>query len=628
MKQKIVVEKKSANGDVERLNSQIAALEQLLEVYEKSVVEQADKLYAAIEELKRREVQLEYQSSHDSVTGLPNRNLLNDRIQQAVSFGHRYHREVAVMLIDLDHFKFVNDSLGHEAGDRLLKHVAARLKSSLRSVDTVARSGGDEFVVVLTDIEKDEDVERLARKILEDITRPHRLDGQDLDISCSIGISVYPKDGADSQALLKNAEAAMYRAKELGRGNFRFFTSAMNERALTRMTMERHLRRALEKDELLLHYQPQVDLSTGRINGLEALLRWQSAELGLVSPVRFIPVAEDTGLIVPIGEWVLQTACRQCKAWQDAGFSSLAIAVNLSARQFENKDLAMVVDRILRETGLDPHSLELELVESVVMQDVTSATSQLNKLRGLGVKLAMDDFGTGYSSLSYLKRFPFNKLKIDISFVRDITTDPESAAIAKAIIAMAHNLNLRAIAEGVETEGQLFYLRNHGCDEIQGYYFSRPVPADELEKLLKDGKHLGGPVESEFPPQRTLLIVDDEPNILAALKRVIGAEGYHILTATSAAEGFELLATNKVGVIASDLQMPVMNGIEFLGRIKDLYPDTVRIVLSGLSDLGSVKDAINRGAIYKFLNKPWNDDELIEVIKKGFRKYEATSIIL
>ncbi len=616
-------EMKSNNGDIERLNSQITALEQLLEVYEKSVVEQADKLYAAIEELKRREEQLEFQSSHDRITGLPNRTLLNDRIQQAISFGRRYHREVGVMLIDLDHFKFINDSLGHETGDRLLKHISARLKNSVRSVDTVAHPGGDEFVIVLNDIEKDEDVARLARKMLEDISRPYRVDGQELCISCSIGISIYPKDGADSQTLLKHAEAAMYQAKELGRGNFRFFTMAMNERAVNRLTMERHLRRALERNELLLHYQPQVDLSTGRMNGVEALLRWQSAELGRVSPGRFIPVAEDTGLIVPIGEWVLQTACRQGKEWQEAGYPEFSISVNLSARQFQDKEFTTVVERILRETGLDPRMLELEIVESMVMQDVTGSTGLLNKLRGLGIRLAMDDFGTGYSSLSYLKRFPFNRLKIDISFVKDITTDPESAAIAKTIIAMAHNLNLTAIAEGVETDGQLSYLRNHRCDEIQGFYFSRPLPSEGLEQLLKEEKRLSVPVESEFPPQRTLLLVDDEPYILAALKRVIAAEGYHILTATSAAAGFELLATNKVGVVASDLQMPVMNGIEFLGRVKDLYPGTVRIVLSGLSDLGSVKEAINRGAIYKFLNKPWNDNEFREIIKTAFTEYES-----
>ncbi|HTZ17883.1 MAG TPA: EAL domain-containing protein [Dissulfurispiraceae bacterium] len=607
---------------MERPDPETAALQQQLEVCKKRMIEQADELRTVMEKLKRCDEQIEYQGSHDRITGLPNRNLLSDRIQQAVSFGRRYRRGVAVIVIDLDHFKLINDSLGHEAGDRLLKHVSVRLKNSLRSIDTVACIGGDKFVVVLTDIKKDEDIVRLVRKTSAAISHPYDIEGQEIGISCSIGISVYPKDGADSQSLLKHADAAMYRAREFGRGSFGFFTEAMNERAVERMRMEGLLRRALEKDELLLYYQPQVDLVTGRMTGMEALLRWRSAELGMVLPAHFIPVAENAGLIDSIGEWVLGTACRQCKAWQDAGFSNLTVSVNLSARQFQNKDLTTIIDGILRETGLDSRLLELEIVESTVMQDVTSSAEVLRKFRGLGIGIALDDFGTGYSSLSYLKRFPFSKLKIDISFVRDITTDPESAAISKAIIAMAHNLNLRVIAEGIETEGQLYYLRNHGCDEMQGFYFSCPLPVDGIERLLNEGSHLEFPADKGFP-QRTVLLIDDEPHVLAALRRVIGEEDYCILAATSAAEGFELLAANRVGVVAADLQMPVMNGIEFLGRVKDLYPDILRIVLSGVSDLDTVKEAVNRGAIYKFLNKPWDDEEFREIIRKAFMNFET-----
>jgi diguanylate cyclase (GGDEF)-like protein/PAS domain S-box-containing protein len=574
-----------------------------------------------ITERRRYEEELEYQSGHDKLTGLPNRNLLKDRIQQAISFGKRHERKIGVLFIGLDHFKYINDSMGHEAGDRLLKAVAERLTNSLRSVDTVAKHGGDGFVVVLSDMEKEEDAAHVARKILEDISLPIIINELELGISCSIGISVYPKDGQDAQTLLKNADAAMFRVKEKGRGDFGFFTAELNERAMTRMTMEKHLRKALEKEELLLHYQPQVELNTGRIIGMEALLRWQSGALGMVPPGHFIPVAEETGLIVPIGEWVLQTACRQNKAWQDAGLPHLVIAVNLSVRQFQKKDISATVARILGETGLAPHCLELEVVESMVMQDVVNAAALLNELKSLGVLLAIDDFGTGYSSLSYLKRFPFSKLKIDISFVRDITVEPESAAIAKSIIAMGHALNLRVIAEGIETEGQLSYLRNHGCDEMQGFFFSRPIPASDFEKMLRENRHLDIPTK-ELSSERTLLMVDDEPNVLAALKRVLQEDAYRVITATSAAEGFEILATNHVCVVISDLRMPQMNGIEFLERVKDLYPETIRIVLSASTDLDATRDAINRGAVFKFLAKPWNDEQFLETIRDAFRHYK------
>jgi diguanylate cyclase (GGDEF)-like protein/PAS domain S-box-containing protein len=577
-----------------------------------------------ITERRRYEERLEYQSTHDGLTDLPNRNLLADRLQQALFNAHRYHRQAAVLFVDLDHFKFVNDCLGHDFGDRLLKIVAERLTSCVRSNDTVARQGGDDFVILLTVLKKAEDVATIVRKIQEAVSEPIKIGGHELEISCSIGISIYPRDGEDGQTLLKNADVAMYRAKEQGRDNFRFFTAELNERAVARMTMETHLRRALERDELLLHYQPQVDLETGRITGMEALLRWQSPELGPVPPGRFIPLAEETGLIVPIGEWVLKTACSQNKAWQDAGLRPLPMAANLSARQFQNVDPAGVVARILLETGLDPRYLELEITESVIMQDAQSASALLGELKRLGVQLAMDDFGTGYSSLSYLRRFPFDKLKIDISFVREITSDPESAAIARSIIAMAHNLKLRVIAEGVETEGQLAYLRAHGCDEMQGYYFSRPLPADEFEGLLRENRRLRLPEGSGFSPERTLLVVDDEPHVLAVFARLLRKEGYLILSAGGAEEGFELLALNRVGVVVCDKRMPGMDGIEFLRRVRDLYPDAIRIAISGYTDLETVIDAVNRGAIFKFFTKPWEDDFVRESLREAFRHYEGT----
>ena len=452
-----------------------------------------------VTEREQHEELLEYQANHDALTGLPNRNLLADRITQSLANAHRYDMPVAVLFIDLDNFKFVNDSLGHALGDRMLIIQADRLHKSIRSGDTVARYGGDEFVVVVSNLEKSEDAALVAQHIQELVSRPFTIDGHEFGITCSIGISLYPKDGHDVDSLLKNADAAMYRAKEQSRNSFQFYTSEMNDRVVERMVIERHLRHALELGQLEMHYQPQVELTNGRIIGVEALLRWHSPSLGAVSPSRFIPLAEETGLIVPIGEWVLKTCCEQNKAWQDAGLTPLTISVNISARQLQKKDLSGDIAAILRESGLKPRFLELEIVESMVMKDVESAMVIMTELKSLGIQLAMDDFGTGYSSLSYLKRFPFDRLKIDLSFVRDILSDPESASIARTIIAMAHNLNLRAIAEGVETKEQLEYLRLHGCDEIQGYYVSRPVNAQEFEALLRKDQLLQLPAKISSP---------------------------------------------------------------------------------------------------------------------------------
>jgi len=572
-----------------------------------------------IAERKRYEERLEFQANHDGLTNLPNRNLLNDRIRQAMLMSQRSHSEIAVFFVDIDNFKFINDSLGHDIGDMLLKIAAERLTGCVRSGDTVARQGGDEFVIVISDQSVSDHATLIADKMQELIAQPFCINEHELVITCSIGISIFPRDGEDVQTLIKNAEAAMYRAKEQGRNTFQFFTGEMNARSLARMTMEKYLRRALEHDELLVYYQPKVSLVSGRITSMEALVRWQHPEMGLVSPVNFIPLAEETGLIEPIGEWVLRTACKQNKAWQNAGFAPLTVAVNLSVRQFRQQDIVGLIGKLLLETGIDPRYLELEITESIVMQDVDRVTTILKDLKGLGTSLAMDDFGTGYSSLGYLTRFPFDKLKIDQSFVRHITSDPENAAIAKTVIAMAHSLHLKVIAEGVETEGQLNYLRSHGCDEIQGYYFSRPVPALEFEQLLREDRHLQLAPINRPSLEKTILVVDDEKEVATALQRMLVLEEYQVLIAGSAAEGFELLANNQVSVIISDQRMPVMTGTEFLSRVKELYPDTVRIILTAHADLNSVTDAINRGAIYKFLNKPWSDDDIRKTIDEAFK---------
>ena len=446
-----------------------------------------------VTEREQHEELLKYQANHDALTGLPNRNLLADRITQTLANARRYNLPVAVLFIDLDNFKIVNDSLGHALGDRMLIIQADRLLKCIRASDTVARYGGDEFVVVVSKMDKGEDAACVAHNIQETLSRPFTIDGHEFGITCSIGISLYPKDGHDVDSLLKNADAAMYRAKEQSRNSFQFYTSEINDRVVERMIVERHLRHALDKGQFEVHYQPQIELINGRIVGVEALLRWHSPDLGTVPPNRFIPLAEETGLIVPIGEWVLRTCCEQNKAWQDAGLTPLTISVNLSVRQLQKKDLSVVIAAILEESGLEPRFLELEIVESMVMQNVDNAVAIMKELKGLGIQLAMDDFGTGYSSLSYLKRFPFDKLKIDLSFIRDIIVDPDSAAIARTIISMAHNLNLRAVAEGVETEEQLEYLLLHGCDAIQGYFISPPVTAREFEVLLRQGRWLQTP---------------------------------------------------------------------------------------------------------------------------------------
>lgn len=372
----------------------------------------------------------------------------------------------------------------------MLKGVAQRLRSCLREGDTVARLGGDEFMVVLPAIAHAEDAARVGQRILDALSVPFNFEGHELHIGVSIGIALYPNDGKSAEALLKNADIAMYRAKEQGRNNYQFYTPALNDMAFERLTLENSLRRALERREFVVHYQPQVSLNTGQIVGMEALVRWRHPELGLVAPMKFIPVAEETGLIVPIGEWVLQMACAQNKAWQEAGFPPLRVTVNLSARFFRRKDLMETVARILKETGLDPDYLELELTEGTTMENAEATIRTLHELKEMGVHLSIDDFGTGYSSLSYLKRFPLATLKIDRLFVQDITTSSDGAVITLAIIAMAHSLGLKVIAEGVETEEQLAFLRAHRCDEMQGYLFSRPIPAEAFTQLLREGRRL------------------------------------------------------------------------------------------------------------------------------------------
>ena len=454
-----------------------------------------------ISERKFLEKQLLEQATHDALTGLPNRHLLSKRLDEAISYAKRYAHSVWVVFIDLDRFKFINDSLGHSAGDLLLKHVAERLTTSTRDTDTVARVGGDEFVLVLPDRERDRIPANMVKRLMESLLEPVVIDGRHLSLTCSMGVAVFPADSDTSGALIEKADIAMYRAKQQGRNNCQFFTAAMQEELQERVRIETALRTALERNEFFLHYQPQVEAASHRVVGVETLLRWHHPELGIVMPDRFIPLAEESGLIVPIGAWVLRTACLQGRAWQDAGLPEMRLSVNLSLRQFAQADFVNSVAAVLKESGLSAHCLQLELTESLVMADVDKAVEKLTMLKALGLQLSIDDFGTGYSSLSYLKRFPINELKIDRTFVRDIADDPDDAAIVLAIISLAHNLNLRVVAEGVETIQQITYLQSHGCDELQGYYFGRPLPASDCVRLLQQ-THLARIAEDCLYPDR------------------------------------------------------------------------------------------------------------------------------
>jgi len=427
---------------------------------------------------------------HDPLTGLPNRLLFNDRLNQAIERARRNKQRFAVMILDLDRFKLINDSLGLASGDQVLRAVGERLVSVLRRSDTVARLGGDDFLLLLPGVDGAESAAKVAQKLLDAFARPLVIDDQELHVAASIGITLYPHDGEDAETLIRNADTALYRAKEHGRGGYQFYTTDMNATAFERLVLETQLRRALERAELVVHYQPQVRLEDGAIVGVEALVRWFHADLGLIAPNEFIPLAEETGLILELGNFVLRTACAQVRAWHEAGFPGLRLAVNLSGRQFEQEDLVRSIARVLEDAGFDPADLELELTESSIMRNPEQAIAKLEALDRLGIRLAIDDFGTGYSSLLHLKRFPIKALKIDQSFIQDITTDPDDAAIAQAIIALAESLRLKVIAEGVETRGQLELLRRYRCDQMQGYLFSRPLPASELFELLKSGARL------------------------------------------------------------------------------------------------------------------------------------------
>ncbi|WLH60633.1 bifunctional diguanylate cyclase/phosphodiesterase [Pseudomonas sp. FP2300] len=428
---------------------------------------------------------VEYLAYHDGLTSLPNRSLFSKMLSQSISEASRYHRQLAVLFLDLDRFKHINDTLGHDAGDQLLQEVAQRITACLRASDTVARLGGDEFVILLPELSEDKYVAITAQKVLSTIARPFNVQDHEFRVTASIGISVFPQDGLDEQTLKKNADIAMYQAKQQGKNNFQFYSEKLNADSLERLTLELSLRHALERQEFQLHYQAKRDIRSGQITGMEALLRWDHPDLGIVAPMQFIPIAEETGLIVPIGKWVLKTACLQNVAWQQQGLPHLGMAVNLTARQFADENLLTDLAAILAETGMEASLLELEIAESLLMQDVKRALSVLTGLKRLKIRIAIDDFGIGYSSLSALQQFPLDSIKIDRSFICDVTSVSEDKALTEAIIAMGRTLSLTVVAQGVETKEQADFLRENACDEFQGFYFNRPVPADQFKMLLQ-----------------------------------------------------------------------------------------------------------------------------------------------
>ena len=463
-----------------------------------------------ITERKQLQQELLHIAHHDTLTGLPNRALFYDRLAHALDQARRRKWITGVMFIDLDHFKAINDTLGHDIGDQLLQQVSARLTGCVRADDTVGRLGGDEFAVILSELAHEDDARVVAQKIIDALCRPFQVNGNDVSISASIGIASSPPDNADTDTLVRNADTAMYHAKQAGKNNYQFYTPASNERAKEKLALERDLRQALVRNEYVLHFQPKVHLVTGRITGMEALLRWQRPGGALVPPAEFIPLLEKTGLIVPVGEWVLRAACAQISAWRQAGLRLVPIAVNLSAKQFHQQDICETVIRALRDHDVDPKLMEIEITESAAMHNAEQTASALLKLKAIGIRIAIDDFGTGYSSLAYLKRFPIDTLKIDRSFIADLPGNEDDAPIAQAVITMAHALHLKVIAEGVETGAQMEFLAANGCDEMQGYFFSRPLPAPQCTELLRQDRKLPRPASSADERQRTLLLADEE----------------------------------------------------------------------------------------------------------------------
>ena len=577
-------------------------------------------------EQRQHEAQVAYLALHDPVTGLPRFNGAKEAIQPLLDMAAANDRHVAVFHIDIDRFHTVNDSIGYRGGDETLHLLGQRLRFIAGEDGFLWRGGGDEFLLAKHYPADETDPAVIAESIREWLETPVDLPSGKLYLSGSIGLAVFPTHAKNAEDLVHCTDTALRRAKRSGRNAALSIADGGQVQELRdRIAFRGRLRNAINANELVLHYQPQVRGRDGHIVGMEALVRWNTSDHGLLLPGRFVPLAEELGVIVELGHWVLREACQQARRWFDMGHSDIRIAVNVSALQLHRVAFIDEVCEALDAAGLPPHMLELELTETAIMENVVRAAEILHGLRDLGIFISLDDFGIGYSCLSQLKRFPIDKLKIDRSFVSNITDDTGSAAITRAIIAMGHELHMKVLAEGVETDAQLGYLLRNHCDEFQGYVFGRPLPVAEATAQLRH-RFVESSILARTRPERALLLVDDEENVLNSLGRLLRRDGYTIHTANGAAEGFDILARNHIQVIISDQRMPTMSGTEFLSRVKEMYPDTVRIILSGYTDLSTVTTAINRGAIYKFLTKPWDDTELRTTIQEAFRRHAYVSI--
>jgi PAS domain S-box-containing protein/diguanylate cyclase (GGDEF)-like protein len=561
---------------------------------------------------------LEHLAYFDALTGLANAALFRDRLSQFVAAAPATNEKVCTVIVDLENFTRLNDNLGRECGDEILRAVATRLEQRLGEPYALGRIGADTFAIAQPG-SGDRVAARLLEQVIDALRDPFQVGAQTISISGQAGIALYPDDADDDDGLFKRAEAALKLAKSSGARQM-FYSAQINERIAARLDAEAALRAAVAAEQFVLHYQPRVDMVSGLVVGAEALIRWEHPERGIVPPEEFIALAEETGLIVPIGTWVIDAICAQQAAWLQAGVSMVPIAANISSVQLDRSDVVHTVRDALARHSLFARHLHLELTESSVMKDPDAAVDVLMGLRELGVGLALDDFGTGHSSLAYLKRFPFTRVKIDRTFVSDITHSAEDAAIASAIIAIAHRMGLKVVAEGVETQGQFNYLSMQGCDEMQGYYFSPAVSAEMFEDYLRGGRSIRLLARSD-EERRTVLVVDDEPGIRTALTRMLRSDGYRVLTAAGGDEGLHVLALNPVQVIISDQRMPGMSGTEFLGKVKELYPETMRIILSGYTEIDVVTESVNRGAVFRFLTKPWDDDLLREQVRDAFQRY-------
>jgi len=579
-------------------------------------------LFMIGEDLSQREHferQIDQLMLFDQLTGLPNRSSFLSTLTTTLDAAQKNGQQISVLHVDFDDFKNINSLLGQDGADIILAEAGARLTQALRQSDVVARIGSDEFAILLSPLSAgiETDSGDVATRILESFYQPFFYAEHAVSTTASIGVAYTPCGGDSALQILGNAMSATLQAKSYGGNRYCRFEEAMavlvNER--------RELLQAIENGEMQLLFQPQVRLFSGSVTGLEALIRWHHPERGVVSPDKFIPMAEKGNQIVAIGEWVLNEACRQMRAWLDAGLPPIKVAINLAARHFRLPTLPAHIANVLDAYQIESRFLEIEITESAMMQDMAAATRNMTQLKELGVSISLDDFGTGYSSMTYLSRFPIDVVKIDQSFIRDITTNPVNAAIAQATIAMSHKLGKTVLAEGVETIEQMQYLRRSECDEMQGYYFSKPCPPDDIARLLLQDVRMDVSGQASIAGQNTILIVDDEINIASALKRILRREGYNILSAESPAEGFSLLAQHPVQLVISDQRMPDMTGTEFLSLVKSLYPETVRMVLSAYSEIATVTDAINKGAAYRFLTKPWNDEQMKEEIRGALRHW-------